>query len=61
MRSDPIVDQVRRTRRQIEQQIGSDAEAFYRHLRKIQKAYGQRVVCRKPKRLVNPTRQKRVS
>jgi len=51
MKSDPIVDEVRRIRRDIERELRSDPEAFYRHVRKVEKKIGKRVVCRKPKRL----------
>jgi hypothetical protein len=61
MRSDPIVDEVRRVRHEIERKCGSDPEAFYRHLRKIQQSLGARVVCRKPRRLAISMRKERVS
>lgn len=51
MKSDPIVDEVRRVRHDIERMCGSDRDAYYRHVRKIQKALSTRVVCRKPRRL----------
>jgi hypothetical protein len=51
MQNDPIVDEVRRVRREIERKLGSDKEAFYRHVCKIQKNAGDRLVCRKPRRL----------
>jgi hypothetical protein len=61
MQSDPIVDEVRHVRREIERKLGSDREAFYRHVRKVQKAFGNRVVCRKPRRLVTAVPKERVS
>lgn len=51
MQCDLIVDEVRRVRREIGRKLGSDREAFYQHIRKIQKALGDRVVCRRPRRL----------
>ena len=51
MQRDPIVDEVRRVRHEIERKLGSDRDAFYRHVQKLQKALGDRVVCRKPRRL----------
>jgi hypothetical protein len=53
MQGDPIVDEVRRVRREIERKLGSDRKAFYQYLCKIQKPLGNRVVCRKPRRLTN--------
>ena len=61
MQCDPIVDEVRRVRHEIERKCGSDPEAFYRHLRKIQKALGVRVVCRRPRRLAISMQKERVS
>ena len=54
MLDDPIVDEVRRVRNEIERKYGLDPEAFYRHLRAIQKPLGDRVVSRRPKPLTNP-------
>ena len=62
MQSDPIVDEVRRVRLEIERKLGSDREAFYRHVHKVQKALGNRVVCRKPpRRLALSMQKERVS
>jgi hypothetical protein len=49
MRNDPIVDQVRSIRKEIEQQY-PDAESFYRHLEQRQEAYQTRLTRRKPKK-----------
>ncbi len=51
MLNDPIVEEVRRIRRDIEKEFGSDHEAFYRHVRETQKALGDRVVSRGPRPL----------
>jgi hypothetical protein len=50
MQGDPIVDEVRRVRREIERELGSDQDAFYRHLRQVQKAFGDRLVSRTPRK-----------
>ncbi len=50
MRKDPIVEEVRSIRKEIEQQY-PDAESFYQHLLRQQEAYGTRLVHRKPKRI----------
>lgn len=49
MRKDPIVEQVRSVRREIERQY-PDAESFYKHLEEQQETYGTRLVRRKPKK-----------
>ena len=49
MARDPIVEQVRSIRREIEQQY-PDAASFYEHLEQQQKAYRKRLVRRRPKK-----------
>ncbi len=49
MEKDPIVQQVRAIRRQIEQQY-PDAASFYKHLEQVQKTYRKRLVRRGPKK-----------
>jgi hypothetical protein len=49
MHKDPIVEQVRAVRKQIEQQY-PDAESFYKHLEQQQDAYRTRLKRRKPKK-----------
>ena len=51
MKPDPIVEEVRRIRLQIEREVGGGSEAFYRHMLKLQEGLGDRLVCRKPRRL----------
>ncbi|MEJ2704860.1 MAG: hypothetical protein P8Z79_20680 [Sedimentisphaerales bacterium] len=46
---DPIVEQVRSVRKQIEQQY-PDAESFYKHLEQQQETYRGRLIRRKPKK-----------
>ena len=51
MHSDPIVDEVRRVRLEIEREIGRGRKAFYRHALKLQKGLGDRLVYLGPQRL----------
>ncbi len=51
MRANPTVEEVRRVRDEIERKYGSSGQAYYRHLRRIQKAIGNCVVSRGPRRL----------
>ena len=47
MQSDPIVDEVRRVRQEIERKLGSDREAFFRHRSSLQALAGdnQALLC----------------
>jgi len=49
MRKDPIVEQVRAIRKQIEQQY-PDADSFYKHQQQQQKAYRKRLTRPKTKK-----------
>ena len=49
MRKDPIVEQARSARKEIEQQY-PDAESFYKHLEQQQEVYRARLTRRKPKK-----------
>jgi hypothetical protein len=49
MVKDPIVEEVRSIRKEIEQQY-PDAASFYQHLERQQKAYRKRLVRRRPKK-----------
>jgi hypothetical protein len=49
MAKDPIVQQVRAVRKEIEQQY-PDAGSFYKHLEQQQKAYRTRLTRRKPRK-----------
>ena len=49
MRKDPIVEQVRTVRNQIEKQY-PDAESFYKHLEQQQEPYRTRLTRGKPKK-----------
>jgi hypothetical protein len=50
MTRDPIIQEVRSIRKEIEQQY-PDAASFYKHLEQQQKAYRKRLVRRHPKRV----------
>ena len=52
MRTDPIVEEVRQIRHQIERQCQEDPEEFYKYLIACQKKLVGRLVCRRPKPLV---------
>ncbi|MBM4338503.1 MAG: hypothetical protein FJ110_03060 [Deltaproteobacteria bacterium] len=52
MKTDPIVKEVRRIRKQIENEAKRDPELFYQHLKKMQKPFSEQIVCRQPKPLV---------
>lgn len=49
MRKDPIVEQVRSVRKEIERQY-PDAESFYKHLERQQESYRTRLTRRQPKK-----------
>lgn len=49
MRRDPIVEEVRRIRREIEAECQDDAQKFYEHLQELQERYGKRLVRRAPR------------
>ncbi len=59
MNEDPIVIEVRKIRRQIEQECGMDSEKYYKHLKTIQKKIAGRLVCRQPNPL--PTTKQKAS
>ena len=46
---DPIVEEIRKIRRDIEQECKQDSEAYFAHLLDIQQKYADRLVCRRPK------------
>jgi hypothetical protein len=48
MNKDPIVEEVRSVRKEIERQY-PDAKSFYEHLEQQQKAYAHRLTRRRPK------------
>ena len=51
MKTDPIVEQVRQVRKQIEKENQQDPEFFYQYLKRIQERFSDRLVCREPKPL----------
>jgi hypothetical protein len=50
MDRDPIVEEVRETRREIESTCGSP-EAYYKHLEGLQQKWPERLVRREPQRV----------
>ena len=58
MKSDPIIEEVRRGRKQLEDEIQQDAELYYQLLKKIQEPLSDRLVCRQPKPLATPKKKK---
>jgi hypothetical protein len=48
---DPIVNEVREIRREIDLKYQNDPGKYLEHLKSIQKKYGERLVRRKPKAL----------
>ena len=50
MWKDPIVEEVRKARKQIEKEFGSDTDAFLQHIYDQQKKAKSRLVSRSPKK-----------
>jgi hypothetical protein len=48
MSKDPIVEEVRQVRRQIEAEHGRDPQAYYEHLLRLQENWKERLVRRRP-------------
>ncbi|MBL7177225.1 MAG: hypothetical protein ISS66_15485 [Desulfobacteraceae bacterium] len=48
MINDPIVQEVRNIRHQIEKECHQDPEKYYQHLKSLQEKLSERLVCRKP-------------
>jgi hypothetical protein len=48
MTKDPIVQEVRDIRYQIEKECQQDPEKYYKHLKSVQERFSDRLVCRKP-------------
>jgi len=51
MNADPIVEQVREARRQIERETEQNPELYYQRLQELQKTLSARLVCRQLKPL----------
>ena len=49
MLNDPIIEELRQIRREIEKSCENDSEKFYLHLLEVQDKYRDRLVQRKPK------------
>jgi hypothetical protein len=58
MKTDPIVEQVRQVRRQIEDENQQDPELFYQYLKKIQEPLSDRLVRCQPKPLATTTKKR---
>jgi hypothetical protein len=54
MKHDPIVEEVRQVRKQIEAECGRDPKAYARHLRRVQESLGRKLVRRQPQRALEP-------
>ncbi len=52
MSDDPIVKEVRKIRKEIEEEAQGDPDRYYEHLKKLQEQYRGRLVRRSPKWLV---------
>ncbi len=52
MADDPIVKEVRKVRKEIEEEYRGDPDRYYEHLKEVQKQYRGRLVRRSPKWLV---------
>lgn len=50
MFNDPIIQQIREIRKEIEQEYADD-ESFYRHYERLQKDSGKALIRRPPKRI----------
>ena len=62
MWSDPIVEEVRRVRHDIEHKCHDDSETFYQHVVEVQQSFADRLVRRAPKpALVALTRKNRLT
>ena len=48
MKDDPIVNEVRAVRREIERECGNAPSAYYKHLLVVQEKIADRIVVRKP-------------
>jgi len=58
MKTDPIVQQVRQVRRQIEDENQRDPDLYYQYLKNLQKGLTNRLVCREPKPLATSTKKR---
>jgi hypothetical protein len=52
MFENPIINDIRQIRRQIEKECNNDGELYYAHLLEIQKKYAERLIRRKPNPLI---------
>jgi hypothetical protein len=52
MFENPIINDIRQIRRQIEKDCNNDGELYYEYLLEIQKKYAERLIRRKPNLLI---------
>jgi hypothetical protein len=53
MRDDPIVEETRKARRELDEEFGGDLQALLRYLKQIEAEHADRVVRREPKPAIN--------
>ncbi len=61
MWSDPLVEEVRRVRHDIEQKCQHNSETFYQHVLEVQKSFANRLVRREPKPALVSATQRKIS
>lgn len=49
MNNEPIIDEIRKIRNEIEAECQNDPQKYYEHLQEIQKKYSSRLVSFRPK------------
>ena len=49
MIQDPIIEKIRKVRREIEDECRNDPKEYFEHIQKLQNNYRDRLVSRKPK------------
>jgi hypothetical protein len=49
MSQDPIIKEIRRIRREIEEECKNNFQTYYEHLQQLQRNYSGRLIRRKPK------------
>jgi len=54
MARDPVVDEVRRVRMQIDSECEEDSEKYFAYFQRLQRQYGERLVRRSPRRRPKP-------
>ncbi len=49
MFKDPIIEEIRKIRREIEEECSNDPQKYFEHIQKLQESYKHRLISRKPK------------